>query len=260
MAKTRILITGANGPLGLRVAEHAASEGASVTGTSRKAAPAGFQGDWKRCDLLDMKQVAGALGGEDVVVHCASNVQNPQDDADALDNLVAASRAAGNVHLVYVSICGIERAANYSPYYKVKVRNEAVLKESGCLHTIVRISQFHPFVAMILSDLVVGPFLLVPKITFQSVDLDFAARQLALISLQAPQGRSPDIHGPETLPLFTMAKSWLSARGKSKLRIPSLGQLKGFRTLIPVQGITGGLTWEEWLAAHRGSDNPYGEK
>jgi uncharacterized protein YbjT (DUF2867 family) len=244
------------------VAEYAAGAGASVTGASRKAAPAGFQGSWKTCDLLDVNQVTSAIAEQDVVVHCASNVQNPQDDANVLDNLVTASRAVENIHLVYVSICGIENSANYSSYYKVKVRNEVVLRQSGRPHTIARISQFHPFAAMILSRLVIGPFLLVPKVTFQSVDLDFAAQQLALISLQVPQGRAPDIHGPESLSLFKMAKSWLRAREKSKLVIPvpALGPMRGFGKLISVQGLTGGPSWEEWLAAHRSSDNPYGEK
>ena len=262
MNTPRVLITGANGPLGRKVADNLSRAGALVTGLSRKAAPAGFPGGWTSCDLLQRDAVLSALTSQEVVVHCASNVQNPQDDVDALDHLIAASRALGGRRIVYVSICGIDAAAETSAYYKMKIRNESALRQSGIPHSVVRIAQFYPFVATILSHLVFGPLILTPHIALQPVDMDFAAEQLASIALHPAEGLVTDVHGPETLALKDMATSWLRSRGSSKIRLwsPAFGLMKGFAAITAVQGKGGGSTWAQWLASSAATDNPYGEK
>ena len=164
----RALVTGANGPLGARVASCLSNAGAVVTGLSRQASPAAFLGKWCICDLLDGDAVRASLTAQDLIVHCASNVSNPQDDANALNNLLSASRLLGNVRIIYVSIAGIDGAAKVSPYYAMKLRNEEALRRSGVSHTIVRIAQFHPFMAMVLSNVVFGPLLLTPSVVLST--------------------------------------------------------------------------------------------
>lgn len=261
MTRKNILVTGANGPLGARVAALLGREN-SVTGLSRKSAPVDFIGSWKECDLSNRAQVHAALSDQQVVIHAASSVQQPDLDVEAQRNLIDAIRSHRDVHIVYVSICGIEVAAKHSPYYAMKIRNEQMLRESGVAHTIVRMSQFHPFVSSILSSLVRGPFLLIPELTLQSVDLDFAANQLAAVALLPAQGRASDVHGPETLTLKRMAAAWEQARGYKKIRfpIPALGTLKGFAEITQVEGVTGGPSWTQWLSSSTPQRNPYGEK
>ena len=195
-----------------------------------------------------------------MVVHCASNVQNPDDDARALNHLVTASQAHA-FHLVYVSICGIEKAAEVLDYYKVKLRNEEVLRKQNVAHTIVRISQFHPFVAMVLSHLVKGPVMLVPRFSLQPVDLDYAALQLATYAVSPVPGRAPDVHGPELIASNVLASSWRKSRGLSRLALPfpRVGLLKALGALSPVKGHPGGRSWNEWLDETTRSENPYGE-
>jgi uncharacterized protein YbjT (DUF2867 family) len=262
MNKPQILVTGANGSLGSLVAEDLIRAGYSVTGLSRKDAPKAFKGNWRSCDLLDGEQVRHALEGVNVVVHCASNLQKPQDDGTVVDHLVAASMTR-DFHIVYVSICGIEEASKHLEYYKVKIRNEEKLHSSGTSHTIVRISQFHPFVSMILSQLVRGPLILLPRFQLQPVGIHFAAQQLASHAITPPvNGRAPDVHGPDLLTSVALIDSWCKAQGTRKLRIPipAFGLLNALASLTPASGVSGGISWIEWLKQEVKQSNPYIQK
>ena len=107
-----------------------------------------------------------------------------------------------------------------------------------------------------------GRYSSLPALYFQPVDLDFAAQQLAAISLHPFDGITADIHGPETLALGDMAASWLKIRRLRKIRTwcPAFGLMKGFAAIRPVAGEGGGQTWEHWLKATTAQGNPYGEK
>jgi uncharacterized protein YbjT (DUF2867 family) len=202
------------------------------------------------------------LKASTVVVHCASNVQRPQDDATAIDCILDASKRR-NTHIVYVSICGIEEASKYLEYYKVKIRNEEKLQASATPHTIVRISQFHPFVSMILSQFVRGPLILLPRFQLQPVDINFATQQLASHAIAPPvNGRALDVHGPDLLTSADLVGSWCKAQGTRKLRIPipAFGLPKAFASITPTSGVSGGISWSEWLKQELKGSNPYIQK
>ena len=257
----KILITGANGPLGSRVAMHLAGPGRTVIGLSRKSVPANFGGEWRIVNLLNADAVKTCFADVQTVVHCASNVNNPDEDVQAVQNLIAASKNTG-FHLVYVSICGIEQAAAVLEYYAMKIRNEETLRASGVPHTIVRISQFHSFLSMLLSYQVNGDRLEIPRLTLQPIDTNFAAQELASLALLPPEGRSYNVHGPGTLDAAQLGNAWSKARKLSTVTVTEQGTglLQAFASLKPVQGRTGGVTWSEWLRRNRPEDNPFGEK
>jgi uncharacterized protein YbjT (DUF2867 family) len=261
MDNMKFLVTGANGPLGARVAAHLAGQGRTVIGLSRKSSPANFFGEWRTSNLLDADAVRTCFADVQVVVHCASNVQNPEEDVQALKNLMAASQETG-FHLVYVSICGIEQAAAVLEYYAMKIRNEEALRASGVPHTIVCISQFHPFLSMLLSYQVEGHRLELPRLTLQPIDTDFAAQQLASYALLRPEGKSYNVHGPEALHAEQLGRAWCKARIPLTVAVTDQGTglLQAFASLTPVQGQTGGMTWAEWLLHNPPENNPFGEK
>jgi uncharacterized protein YbjT (DUF2867 family) len=262
MGDTAIVITGANGPLGSLVARHLDASGHEVIGLSRKGAPSGFTGNWRTCDLLNATAVRERLPDARIVVHCASNVQNPYEDVQALHNLIEACRES-ELHLVYVSICGIEQAAGALEYYAMKVRNEETLRASGVPHTVVRISQFHSFLSMLLSYQAEEDRLVLPRMTLQPIDTDFAAQQLASYALLPPDSRSFNVHGPETLDSEQLGRAWCKARNKAPavtITDQGTGLLQAFTLLKPVEGVTGGSTWSEWLMRNQPADNPFGEK
>ena len=255
------LITGANGPLGSRVAIHLAGPNRTIIGLSRKSAPANFSGEWRVANLLDADAVMTCCADVQTVVHCASNVHNPDEDVQAVQNLIAASKRFG-FHLVYVSICGIEQAAAVLEYYAMKICNEEALRASGVPHTIVRISQFHSFLSMLLSYQVDGDRMEVPRLTLQPIDTDFAAKELASLALLRPEGRSYNVHGPETLDAAQLGNAWSKARKQLTVTVTEQGTglLQAFASLKPVKGRTGGITWSEWLLHNGPKDNPFGEK
>jgi uncharacterized protein YbjT (DUF2867 family) len=145
----------------------------------------------------------------------------------------------------------------------MKIRNENTLRSSGVPHTIVRISQFHSFLSMLLSYQADGDRMVLPRMTLHPIDTDFAAQQLASYALLRPEGRSCNVHGPETLSSEQLGTAWCKARNKSlalTVTDQGTGLLQAFTLLRPVEGVTGGSTWAEWLMRNQSADNPFGEK
>jgi uncharacterized protein YbjT (DUF2867 family) len=243
-----ILVTGASGVLGASVVAESLRVGVQVSGVGRQSKPVGFQAGWQLCDLQKVACVERALQSPVTVIHCASAPAAIQQDRRVLDNLIAASKKSGS-HIVYVGIAGIERAAlASSDYYRVKLDGEIALQRSGVSHTIVRVSQFHPFVSMILDRLSFGPLQLRPPLALQPVDVTFVARRLVQYGMERFLGRVQDLHGPERLHGKDLIALWLETRGSQKLvlPIPALGPLKALAQVEEVHGQAGGLTWLEW--------------
>jgi uncharacterized protein YbjT (DUF2867 family) len=253
-----VLVTGAGGSLGRAVVDALTALKARVRGLGRRAAPEPFRADWRRADLLTGDGLAAAVDGVGAVVHCASDPRRPSDDLAALDRLIAAL-APNRAHLVFVGIAGIEAAAEKFEYYRVKLECERKVAQSGVPYTIVRATQFHPFVDLILRKLSVGPLLFAPRMTLQPVDIGFVAKRLAGYALGPPRGRVPDVHGPEALDTGTLTAEWLKARHQSKIgiRLPSIGPLAALARIQRVDGDAGGRTWSEWLAAEASGESVY---
>lgn len=252
------VVTGAAGVLGNAVVAELIHHGRRITGLGRRAKPVGFLGEWSQCDLKDLESVGRSLAAANVVIHCASSPFTPWDDRIAMRNLITAAKQYP-CHITYVSICGIESAAVASDYYKSKLADEKELESSGVSYTIVRITQFHPFVSHLLSRLVLGPFLLAPKLRLQPIDVPFAAQEVCKFAMSQTNGRTPDIHGPESLNEENLIACWLKAKHRKKvvIPVPRLGKLKPLGSLQPVEGICGGRTWSQWLMEDANSFSPY---
>ncbi len=170
----------------------------------------------------------------------------------ALERLLDSMGRGGAIHLIYIGIAGIERAASRFPYYAAKLRCEQALAASSMPHTILRATQFHPFVSFLLRHLDARLALIAPRgVTLQPVDVAFVAARLVQHAGAAPAGRTPDVHGPQSLGMDDLARSWLRAQGR---RTPVTGlplpvqPFRAFAQLERVSGIHGGLPWRDWLA------------
>jgi len=110
-----ILVTGAGGFLGNRVARHLAARGHEVVALGRSAALRdvlrGERITVEICDLVDAASLSGlGIEGLDAIVHCAGLSSNwgPRRDFErnnitATANLLAQARRWGSPHFVYVS-------------------------------------------------------------------------------------------------------------------------------------------------------------
>ncbi|HEY7358635.1 MAG TPA: NAD(P)H-binding protein [Ktedonobacterales bacterium] len=249
----KILVTGGAGHLGRLVVQHLSAAGYPVRGMSRRASPGeDWPGaEWKQADLKTGAGVAEAVAGMDVVVHLAGK-GNWQVDFEGTRRLLDAAREAGVSHVVLISIVGIDRV----PWAggKAKLASEDLIKHSGIPWSILRATQFHYGIDLLLRFLTRLPLvaLLPTDFPLQPVDEEEVARRLYEIVQAGPSGRLPDMGGPQVYTTGELARIWLRQRGMRRAIIPLWLPGKMARALrqggntCPQQA-TGTVTWETWL-------------
>jgi uncharacterized protein YbjT (DUF2867 family) len=244
----RLLVTGGTGVLGRKLVRSLSGR-AEVTVLSRRPnlGPRFVKGDLDTGEGLE-----AAVKGVDVIAHCASatDYRRPQRDVEGTRRLLEAV-GGGRPHIVYISIVGVDRVP--LGYYQAKLATEHLIRNSGMPWTILRTTQFHDLVLMILMLLTKGPLALAPRgFRSQPVDVgEVAARMMSLL-LSDPAGRVPDFGGPrvesfeETVPLFLA----LTRRRRRVLPLPLPGRVAAaFRAggNLLSDGERGTRTFEEYL-------------
>ncbi|MEU8663204.1 SDR family oxidoreductase [Actinoplanes philippinensis] len=239
----RILVTGSTGTLGRPVAALLASLGHDVRGLSRRPGAA-HQGDLATGAGLD-----AALDGVDSVVHCASDTRGfGRTDIAATRNLLDAAARAGNPHIVFVSIVGVDRIPY--PYYRVKLDAEGLIEAYG--GTILRATQFHEFVlagARLAARL---PLIPAPDVPVQPISTrDVAARLAELVDRPVP-GRADDLGGPEVLHAPDLFRAYRDRIGSRRRVVPVRLPGAAFRAFRNGEHLTpahrsGGERWSDFL-------------
>jgi uncharacterized protein YbjT (DUF2867 family) len=245
-AMSHILITGGTGILGRSLSALLAQSGILYTVGSRSNRAQ--MSNWTLCDLLKNAGVSEAVADKKIIFHLASDLKN---DEQMTRNLLQAIEPDGGVHLIYMSIVGIDKVP--FAYYKKKLAAEQAIKESGVPFTILRATQFHEFVHQIISTFLAGPVGFLPKnIVSQPIELKVVAQELLRLSRLQPTGTTYEIGGKEAMTLHQMARIWTLQSGKRRLilNLPIWGELG--RTFA-----NGGLTtpnvsqqsatWLQWL-------------
>src|SRR4029079_13532262 len=131
----------------------------------RAAAPPAWASrfEWASVDFADGRGINEAVKGVDAIVHAASDPRH----ADAVDvegtrRLLAAAAARSVAHFLYISIVGVDRIPH--PYYARKRAAEEVVAAGRVPWSILRLTQFHSFVAHIIKRGARAPFaVLLPK-------------------------------------------------------------------------------------------------
>jgi uncharacterized protein YbjT (DUF2867 family) len=248
-----ILVTGGTGTLGRNVVKLLLDSGHRVRILSRRP---GTGDEWIQGDLATGAGLEAAVTGVEAIVHAASATVQPQKvqatDVLGTRRLLAMAREAGVRHAVYVSIVGIDGVAY--PYYRGKVAAEAVMREGIVPWSILRATQFHPFMEFVLGYLSTLPRLaLVPfKWQFQPVDAGEVAARLVEVVTAPPAGMLPDFGGPEVRDFKSLAESWLKARELNKRLINLPLPLKAAR-MVAEGRLTcpdhkdGTITFEQYL-------------
>ena len=247
---TQVLVTGGSGDLGARVIAALLARGVLVRALSRKVKNE-IRVQWRQGDLLDGTGLKAALSNVDAVIHCASNPNNPEEDIQAAQHLLALSQELELRHLVYISIAGIEGSAWFG-YYNAKLEVENLIRSGGIPYSILRTTQFHSLASNILQKLENPFFLTVPSnLRLQPIDPETVATRLAELALGKPAGRVADLAGPQRLEFKVLAKTWLQVLGKHKpvLSLPlPVPLFKAFQSLKTENLEPVGITWEAWLA------------
>ena len=247
-----VLVTGAAGALGKRVSCVLAAKGMTVVGFGRGRPPASWQHRWISDDVLATGSLLAAVRDVDSIVHCATDPMSPERDIDMVRRVVEVA-ASSELHLVHVSIAGIEEAG-LSRYYAAKLEGERLLRASGIAHALIRSTQFHPFVLSVLRRLDFGPLLLCPPFRLQPIDPDHVAETIGRCVSDRTVG-TKTLSGPERLTVSELADAWPRLRHAVRLRlpIPAIGPLAAMSAIRAVEGQCGGRSWQEWLGAYDGS-------
>jgi uncharacterized protein YbjT (DUF2867 family) len=256
----RVLVTGGSGRLGRVLVPLLSAAGHDVRILSRvhRTGPGLLQS----CIVGDLTTGVGlseAVADIDVIVHAASNSRNAGAvDVEGTQRLIDVARTAGVKHLLYVSIVGVDRIP--FAYYQRKLAVERMIAESGVPFSILRATQFHSFVAFLLSEAAKYPFMKpIPSgFVVQSVAVEEVAARLCRAIDDGPCGRLRDFGGPEVLPVEEVAEAWIQqphlyvALRAIPIYLP--GKIaEAFRAgnnTCP-DGERGTETWRDWLKRSR---------
>jgi uncharacterized protein YbjT (DUF2867 family) len=252
-----ILVTGGTGTLGREVVRRLLADEHEVRVLSRHGRPTGDRTptEWAVGDLAAGQGLDAALSGIDAIAHCATT--RGRADVRATRNLTAAARRAGEPHLVYVSIVGIDRAPTFS-YYRAKAECERIVEESGLPWTVLRATQFHGLIARLVAAQRWLPvtFTLGGGVRLQPVDEREVGDRVAELAAGRPAGRVPDMAGPEIRTAEELTRQALRASGRHRpvvpLRLPGRTSraLREGALLAPDHAVGRG-TFEEFLGARR---------
>ena len=140
MSRLQVLVTGATGFVGARLAAVLVDEGHDVRAMTRR--PQAYDGPGRPVggDVSDPDSLGPALAGVDVAYYLIHSLSSPRfeaDDAEAARAFGAAAAAAGVRQIVYLGGLGGEGAA-LSPHLRSRREVEGLLGEAGVPVTVLR--------------------------------------------------------------------------------------------------------------------------
>lgn len=246
----KIVVIGGTGLIGSKLVSSLAGQGHEALA----AAPS------TGVNSITREGLAEAMSGAAVVVD-VSNAPSWEDQAvlqffqASTGNLLAAEKAAGVKHHVVLSIVGSERLPE-NGYFRAKVAQEELIKQSGVPYTVVRATQFFEFVQGIAEAGAVGQEVHLSPALFQPVASDDVVAALTDVVLAQPANGTLEVAGPQAIPLDEMARRLLQVRGDSRKVVADVharyfGAELDDKSLTPGAGARLGLMhFEDWLAGN----------
>jgi len=168
-------------------------------------------------------------------------------------NLLAGEAAAGVRHHVALSVVGTERLTE-SGYFRAKLAQETLIKDSSIPYSIVRATQFFEFLKRIAADATDGNTVRLPPALIQPIAADDVASALGRVSVGSPVNGIVEIAGPDQFLLDELIRGRLGAIGDPREVITDpnaayFGITPGERTLVPGHDARIAETrYEDWLS------------
>ncbi|KQQ98397.1 3-beta hydroxysteroid dehydrogenase [Arthrobacter sp. Leaf141] len=248
----RIAVAGGTGTVGRHVVAVATERGHQVVSMSRS----------EGVDLVTGRGLDQALRGIETVidvsgVQALSTKKAVDFFTSATQNLLAAEKAAGVMYHVVLSIVGIDHAN--SGLYAGKLVQEDEVRHGVIPWTLLRSTQFHEFVPMSIKAASVGPLVFVPTMRTQPIAAKEVAAALVDAAEAGPQGRLPDLGGPQAEQLRGLVAAYLAKTHQKKRIVPlhlpgPMGKAMRNGELIPAPGsAVGRQTFLEWLETINGA-------
>jgi uncharacterized protein YbjT (DUF2867 family) len=144
-----------------------------------------------------------AFKGAQVVVDLANSPTFEDDVAmnffqTAGRNIFAAEAKAGVQHHVALSVVGTDRL-QASGYFRAKLAQEKLIRESGIPYSIVHSTQFFEFMPAIIKSAAIGNEIHIPPAAFQPIAADDVAEAMKDVTIGTPLNAMTEIAGPERM-------------------------------------------------------------
>ena len=244
----KVVVIGGTGLIGSKVVEKLRAQGRQTIAAAPSAGVNSVTGE-------GLKE---ALKGAAVVVD-VSNPPSWEDDAvmeffeKSTRNLLAHEAAAVVKHHVALSVVGSVRMLE-SGYFRAKVAQETLIKNSSIPYSIVRATQFFEFIKAIADFSTDGNTVRLPPALIQPMAAEDVASAVCRVALGSPLNGTVEIGGPERFPLYELIRKGLAARNDSREVIADpqaryYGIKVSETTLIPGSDAQIGQTrLEDWLS------------
>ena len=199
-----------------------------------------------------------ALSGADVVVDVA-NSPSFEDNAvmeffeTSGRNLLGAEAKAGVKHHIALSVVGTERLQG-SGYFRAKLAQEKLIKESGIPYSLLHSTQFFEFVGGIIQSGVIGDTIHMSPAFIQPVASDDVVAELAKITVGEPLNSTVEVAGPEKIRLNELVKKYLTLKNDTREVIadthtPYFGVEINDQSLTPGENPTvGTIRYDDWIS------------
>jgi len=201
--------------------------------------------------------LAEALVGASVVVD-VSNSPSFEDAAvlkffeTSTGNILKAEAAAGVGHHVALSVVGTERLSA-SGYFRAKIAQEKLIRESSIPYSIVHATQFLEFLKSIADAATDGNAVRLAPVLIQPMAAEDVASAVARVAVGSPLNGMVEVAGPQQFRLDQFIGRGLAARHDPREVIADpharyFGAELGARTLVPGDNaILAETRFEDWL-------------
>jgi uncharacterized protein YbjT (DUF2867 family) len=244
----KIVVIGGTGLIGSKLVDKLRDHGHQVVPASPNSG----------VNTLTGEGLAEVLDGASVAVDVSNSPSF--DDAAVLEffetstrNLLKAEASAGVGHHVALSVVGTERLSE-SGYFRAKIAQERLIKESSIPYSIVHATQFFEFIRGIADAATVGNTVRLAPVLIQPMAAEDVASAVGRISLGSPVNGIVEVAGPQQFRLDELIRQDLSARHDPRKVITDsparyFGAELGERTLVPGKDASLAKTrFEDWLS------------
>jgi len=243
----KLVIIGGTGLIGSKLVTRLRQEG-------HQALPASPE---TGVNTLTGEGLAQILTGAAVVID-VSNSPSFEDGAvlrffeTSTGNLLAAEGVAGVGHHVVLSVVGCDRMTE-SGYFRAKVSQEKLIRNSPIPYSIVRATQFFEFVTRIADEATDGTRVRIAPVLFQPMAAADVANEVCRTAIGAPLNGLIDVAGPQQFRFDEFIRLGLKARHDPREVVADpharyFGAELTERMLMPGIGAKlGEIRFEDWL-------------
>jgi uncharacterized protein YbjT (DUF2867 family) len=244
----KIVVIGGSGLIGSKLVAKLGEHGHEAVAASPRSG----------VNTITGEGLAEALDGASVVVDVSNSPSF--EDAAVLEffetstrNLLAAEAVAGVGHHVALSVVGTERLSE-SGFFRAKIAQEKLIKESSIPYSIVQATQFFEFVGNIAEAAADGDTVRLAPVLIQPMAAEDVAGAVGRVSVGSPVNGTVEVAGPERFRLDELVRQGLSARNDPREVIADpharyFGAELSERTLVPGDdAILTETRFDDWLS------------